>query len=44
MIRVAVAGAGAFGIKHLDALARIDDVKVVAIVSRRHLWCATREH
>jgi 2-hydroxy-4-carboxymuconate semialdehyde hemiacetal dehydrogenase len=34
MIRVAVAGAGAFGIKHLDALARIDDVKVVAIVSR----------
>lgn len=34
MIRVAVAGAGAFGIKHLDALARIDDVEVVAIVSR----------
>jgi 2-hydroxy-4-carboxymuconate semialdehyde hemiacetal dehydrogenase len=34
MIRVALAGAGAFGIKHLDALARIDDVEVVAIVSR----------
>jgi len=33
-IRVAVAGAGAFGIKHLDALARIDDVEVVSIVSR----------
>ncbi len=32
--RVAVAGAGAFGIKHLDALARIDDVEVVAVVSR----------
>ncbi|HVB50879.1 MAG TPA: Gfo/Idh/MocA family oxidoreductase [Acidimicrobiales bacterium] len=34
MVRVAVAGAGAFGIKHLDALARIDDVEVVSIVSR----------
>jgi 2-hydroxy-4-carboxymuconate semialdehyde hemiacetal dehydrogenase len=33
--RVAVAGAGAFGIKHLDALARIDDVEIVAVVSRR---------
>jgi len=31
---VAVAGAGAFGIKHLDALARIDDVEVGAVVSR----------
>ena len=29
-----VAGAGAFGVKHLDALARIDDVEVVAVVSR----------
>ncbi len=26
MTRIAVAGAGAFGIKHLDALAEIDDV------------------
>jgi 2-hydroxy-4-carboxymuconate semialdehyde hemiacetal dehydrogenase len=34
MTRVAIAGAGAFGLKHLDALARIDDVEVVAIVSR----------
>ncbi|MFY9781934.1 MAG: Gfo/Idh/MocA family oxidoreductase [Acidimicrobiales bacterium] len=34
MVRVAVAGAGAFGLKHLDALGRIDDVQVVAIVSR----------
>lgn len=33
-MRVALAGAGAFGIKHLDALARIDDVEVVSIVSR----------
>jgi 2-hydroxy-4-carboxymuconate semialdehyde hemiacetal dehydrogenase len=34
-MRVAVAGAGAFGIKHLDALQRIDDAEIVAIVSRR---------
>lgn len=34
-MRIAVAGAGAFGIKHLDALARIDDVQVTAVVSRR---------
>jgi 2-hydroxy-4-carboxymuconate semialdehyde hemiacetal dehydrogenase len=34
-IRVAVAGAGAFGIKHLGALAEIDGVEVTAIVSRR---------
>jgi 2-hydroxy-4-carboxymuconate semialdehyde hemiacetal dehydrogenase len=33
-MRVALAGAGAFGIKHLDALARIDDVEVVSVVSR----------
>jgi 2-hydroxy-4-carboxymuconate semialdehyde hemiacetal dehydrogenase len=34
-MKIAVVGAGAFGIKHLDALARIDDVKVTAVVSRR---------
>jgi 2-hydroxy-4-carboxymuconate semialdehyde hemiacetal dehydrogenase len=34
-LRIAVAGAGAFGIKHLDALAEIDGVEVTAIVSRR---------
>ncbi|WIX82219.1 Gfo/Idh/MocA family oxidoreductase [Amycolatopsis carbonis] len=34
-LRVALAGAGAFGIKHLDALARIDGVEVTAVVGRR---------
>ena len=33
-INVALAGAGAFGIKHLDALKLIDDVKVVSLISR----------
>jgi 2-hydroxy-4-carboxymuconate semialdehyde hemiacetal dehydrogenase len=33
-INVALAGAGAFGIKHLDALKVIDDVKVVSVISR----------
>lgn len=33
-IQVALAGAGAFGIKHLDAIARIADVKVVSLVGR----------
>jgi 2-hydroxy-4-carboxymuconate semialdehyde hemiacetal dehydrogenase len=33
-INVALAGAGAFGIKHLDACRLIDDVKVVSLVSR----------
>jgi 2-hydroxy-4-carboxymuconate semialdehyde hemiacetal dehydrogenase len=33
-INVALAGAGAFGIKHLDALKAIDGVKVVSLVSR----------
>ena len=34
-MRIAVAGAGAFAIKHLDGLANIDGVEVTAIVSRR---------
>jgi 2-hydroxy-4-carboxymuconate semialdehyde hemiacetal dehydrogenase len=34
-MRIAVAGAGAFGIKHLDALQNIDGVEVTSIVSRR---------
>jgi 2-hydroxy-4-carboxymuconate semialdehyde hemiacetal dehydrogenase len=33
-INVALAGAGAFGIKHLDAIKLIDGVKVVSVVSR----------
>ncbi|MGB6242723.1 MAG: Gfo/Idh/MocA family oxidoreductase [Castellaniella sp.] len=33
-LKVALAGAGAFGIKHLDGIARIDGVEVVALVSR----------
>jgi 2-hydroxy-4-carboxymuconate semialdehyde hemiacetal dehydrogenase len=33
-INVALAGAGAFGIKHLDALKLIDDVKVISLISR----------
>ncbi len=34
-IRIALAGAGAFGIKHLDALKLIDDVQITSIVSRQ---------
>ena len=33
-INVALAGAGAFGTKHLDALAAIADVKVISLMSR----------
>ena len=33
-LNVALAGAGAFGIKHLDAIRNIPDVKVVSLVSR----------
>ncbi|MFO1396341.1 MAG: Gfo/Idh/MocA family oxidoreductase [Burkholderiales bacterium] len=33
-MRIALAGAGAFGIKHLEALARIDGVKVTSLVGR----------
>jgi 2-hydroxy-4-carboxymuconate semialdehyde hemiacetal dehydrogenase len=40
-IKVALAGAGAFGIKHLDGLKLIDGVEVVSLVSRE--LDATRE-
>ena len=33
-LHVALAGAGAFGIKHLDAIQRIDGVKVISLMSR----------
>jgi 2-hydroxy-4-carboxymuconate semialdehyde hemiacetal dehydrogenase len=33
-IKVALAGAGAFGIKHLDGIKNIDGVEVVSIISR----------
>ncbi|EHD1638580.1 Gfo/Idh/MocA family oxidoreductase [Salmonella enterica] len=33
-IKVALAGAGAFGIKHLDSIRHIDGVEVVSLVSR----------
>ncbi|MDH4125140.1 MAG: Gfo/Idh/MocA family oxidoreductase [Gammaproteobacteria bacterium] len=33
-MRIALAGAGAFGEKHLDALQRIDGVEIVSIISR----------
>src|SRR5215831_18720466 len=33
-IKVALAGAGAFGIKHLDGIKNIDGVKVVSLVGR----------
>ena len=33
-IHVALAGAGAFGVKHLEALRRIEDVRVVSLVGR----------
>jgi 2-hydroxy-4-carboxymuconate semialdehyde hemiacetal dehydrogenase len=34
-MKVALAGAGAFGIKHLDAIRNIDGVEVVALIGRR---------
>jgi 2-hydroxy-4-carboxymuconate semialdehyde hemiacetal dehydrogenase len=34
-MRIALAGAGAFGIRHLDALAVIDGVTVTSVLSRR---------
>ena len=34
-IKVALAGAGAFGIKHLDGIKNIEGVEVVSLVGRR---------
>jgi 2-hydroxy-4-carboxymuconate semialdehyde hemiacetal dehydrogenase len=34
-VKIALAGAGAFGTKHLDGLKRIDGVEVVSLVGRR---------
>ena len=33
-IKVALAGAGAFGIKHLDGIQKIDGVEVISLISR----------
>lgn len=33
-VKIALAGAGAFGVKHLEALARIEGVEVVSVVGR----------
>ena len=33
-VKIALAGAGAFGVKHLDGLANIDGVEVVSLVGR----------
>ena len=40
-MKVALAGAGAFGIKHLEAIAKIDGVEVVSLVGR--MPAATQE-
>ncbi len=34
-MRIALAGAGAFGEKHLDGLKNIEDVEIVSVISRR---------
>src|SRR5512139_1131063 len=36
MIHVALAGAGAFGVKHLDAMKNIADVKVISVIGREY--------
>ncbi len=33
-MRITLAGAGAFGVKHLEGLAKIDGVEVVSLVGR----------
>lgn len=34
-MRIALAGAGAFGEKHLDGLKNVDGVEITSIISRR---------
>ncbi|MDH3234318.1 MAG: oxidoreductase, partial [Alphaproteobacteria bacterium] len=34
-MKIVLAGAGAFGQKHLDGIAKIDGVEVVSLVGRR---------
>ena len=34
-MRIALAGAGAFGEKHLDGLKKIDGVEITSVISRR---------
>lgn len=34
-MNIILAGTGAFGLKHLDGIAKIDGIKVVALVGRR---------
>ena len=41
-LKLALAGAGAFGIKHLDALKQIPDVEVVSLVSREMMLRTSR--
>ena len=33
-IKVALAGAGAFGVKHLDGIKNIDGVEVISVIGR----------
>src|ERR1700729_2143792 len=35
LMRIALAGAGAFGIRHLDGLRNIDGVEIISVMSRR---------
>ena len=41
-MKVMLAGAGAFGIKHLEAIARIDGIEVVSVVEIGRASCRER--
>ena len=43
-MKVVVAGAGAFGKKHLDGIKNIDGVDVAAVVDMRHFRMALQGH